>query len=99
MMIINPKCVKAWVNFTFQPHGEVTSIALAGEWNDWKPEEMHRKKDGAFYKRKQLRLGRNYEFKYLIDGNEWTNDPDAPEVTNSYGSNNSLLKLAEIEGT
>ncbi len=98
MITINPKGKKAWVNFTFQPHGDVTSVALVGEWNDWKPEEMHRKKDGAFYKRKQLLLGRNYEFKYLIDGKEWTNDPDAPEVTNSYGSYNSLLKLAGTEG-
>jgi len=97
MITINPKGIQAWVNFTFQPQGNVQSIALAGEWNDWKAEEMHRKKDGTFYKRKQLRLGRNYEFKYLIDGNEWTNDPDAPEVTNSYGSNNSLLKLAGID--
>ena len=97
MITINPKGIKAWVNFSFQPQGNVQSIALAGEWNDWKAEEMHRKKDGTFYKRKQLRLGRNYEFKYLIDGNEWTNDPDAPEVTNSYGSNNSLLKLAGID--
>ncbi len=99
MISINPKGRKAWVNFTFQPHNDVTSVALAGEWNDWKPEAMHRKKDGAFYKRKQLLLGRNYEFRYIVDGNEWTNDPEVPEVTNSYGSNNSLLELAEIEGT
>ncbi len=56
MITINPKGVKAWVNFTFQPHGDVTSVALVGDWNDWKPEEMHRKKDGAFYP--QLKNGK-----------------------------------------
>ncbi len=97
MITINPKGVKAWVNFTFKPQGDVRAVALAGEWNDWQSEEMHRKKDGAFYKRKQLLLGRNYEFKYIIEGNEWINDPDTPAVPNPYGSHNSLMKLEGIK--
>ncbi len=97
MITINPKGEKAWVNFTFKPQGDVQAIALAGEWNAWQPEEMHRKKDGTFYKRKQLLLGKNYAFKYIVGGSEWINDPDTPKVSNPYGSYNSLLQLAEIE--
>ena len=99
MININPKGVKAWVNFTFQPHGDVKTVALVGDWNDWEPEEMLRKKDGSFYKRKYLLLGRNCEFKYLVDGKEWVHDPHVSKVTNSYGSHNSLLKLEEVKET
>ena len=97
MIEINPKGVKAWVTFTFKPHEDVASIAVAGDWNNWNPEEMRRKKDGTFYKRKQLLLGQNYGFKYLIDGNEWVHDPTAPKVANDYGSHNSLLELEGLE--
>ena len=97
MVEINPKGVKAWVTFAFKPHEDVQSVAVAGDWNAWKPEEMRRKKDGTFYKRKQLLLGRNYAFKYLIDGQEWVHDPNAPKIPNDYGSHNSLLELENIE--
>ncbi len=98
MIKINPKGIKAWVTFTFQPHGEVSSVAVAGDWNDWEPEPMKRKKDGSFYLRKYLLMGRNYEFRYLIDGTHWVNDAHAPHVNNPYGSQNSLLELeGEIE--
>lgn len=96
MIEINPKGDKAWVTFSIKPREEVTSVAVAGDWNDWEPEEMHRKKDGTFYKRKQLLLGKNYTFKYLFDGKEWELEPHAPKVPNPYGSHNSLLELEDI---
>ena len=97
MVEINPKGVKAWVTFSFLPHREVSKVEIAGDWNDWNPEPMQRKKDGTYYKRKQLLLGRNYEFKYVLDGEEWVHDPNAPKVPNDHGSHNSLLELEGIE--
>ena len=42
----------------------------------------------------KLEAGREYEFRYLIDGNEWRNDWYADEyVLNAFGSKNSVIAL------
>ena len=98
MVKISPKGVKAWVTFSFKPHEDVRSVAVAGDWNGWEEEEMKRKKDGTFYLRKYLLMGQNYEFRYRIDHKEWVNDPNTPHINNPFGTQNSLLELeGEIE--
>lgn len=32
---------------------------------------------------------RRYEYKFLVDGREWWNDPEAPKTPNVWGSENS----------
>ncbi len=96
MVTIAPKGVKAWVTFSVKPEHRVETAAVAGEWNDWEPEAMHPKKDGSFYLRKYLLTGRNYQFRYLLDGEIWVNDDHAPRVHNPYGTENSLLELENM---
>ncbi|MCS7262719.1 MAG: isoamylase early set domain-containing protein [Aquificaceae bacterium] len=73
---------------------EAKQVELVGEWNDWKPEAMKRKKDGTFWITKWLKKGRAYRFKYLIDGQFWENDMSADQqVPNPFGTTDSLIQL------
>jgi len=93
MISIKHKGKKAWVNFNYTPDSEVTSVAIVSGWNDWEAENMKAKKDGSFYIRKYLPVNQQYEFRYLIDQENWENEPDASTINNSHGSQNSLLEL------
>ncbi|MFN3471211.1 MAG: isoamylase early set domain-containing protein [Aquificaceae bacterium] len=80
---------------TFYYKGEkAQKVELVGEWNDWKPEAMKRKKDGTFWITKRLKSGRSYRFKYLIDGQYWENELQADQqVPNPFGTTDSLIVL------
>lgn len=55
-------------------------VALVGEFNDWKPKKadaMRKLKNGAFTRTLDLEVGKSYEFRYLVDGETWINDPEA----------------------
>lgn len=100
MIEINPKGDKAWVTFSIKPREEVTSVAVAGDWNDWEPEEMHRKKDGTFYKRKQLLLGKTILSSICLtakSGNSNRMHPKSPTLTahTTHCSNSKILSSSD----
>jgi 1,4-alpha-glucan branching enzyme len=65
---------------TFELPGEAaadaTSVHLVGEFNDWNTggTPMKRRKDGSFSVTIDLDSDREYQYKYLIDGETWEND-------------------------
>ncbi len=93
MIKVTKKGNKAWVTFTFQPEDSVESASLAGEWNGWQYENMRQKKNGEFYMTKVLPHSSEYEFRYVINQDEWTNEPQTATIANPYGSSNSLLQI------
>jgi hypothetical protein len=70
-------------------------VEIRGLNDDWSsPVLMGRKKGGIFESVQSLPRNTQHEFKYLVDGTEWRNDPDADgESPNEYGGTNSLLVL------
>ncbi|AKD04053.1 isoamylase early set domain-containing protein [Pontibacter korlensis] len=70
-------------------------VEIAGLNNDWdNPIPMSKKKGGVFECVQSLPKNSQHEFKYLIDGSEWRNDPDADgETPNEYGGTNSILSV------
>lgn len=92
MVKINRKNKKAWVTFN-TPALECEKVELMGSWDDWKAEEMKRKKSGEFYIRKYLPLNETYEFGYLVDKERWICDDTLPTVDSPLGGKNSILKL------
>ena len=92
MIKITKKGKKAWVTFTL-PSTVGESVELSGEWNEWKNEVMKVKKSGEFYITKVLKTDENYEFGYLVNGNEWQCDEELGCVATPFNSNNSLLEL------
>lgn len=70
------------------------TVAVAGDFNNWDASacEMSRSKTGEFTAMLNLEKGRTYEFRYLVDGKEWYNDPQADYyVANGYGEENGVF--------
>lgn len=55
------------------------TVHLVGEFNNWDKREtpMQRLKNGDFKTILDLPPGRSYQFRYLINGERWINDPQA----------------------
>lgn len=71
-------------------------IQVVGEFNNWNTNgtPMKQLKSGDFTETIELYAGKEYQFKYLVNGSEWTNEPEADkEVSNPYNSINSVLVL------
>jgi 1,4-alpha-glucan branching enzyme len=76
-----------------------TSVKLVGDFNEWNTEaavELKGLKTGDFKAVVSLKTGKDYQFRYLIDGEKWENDWEADEyVTNEHGTENSVVVLSE----
>ena len=84
------------VTFKLTPEVEADSAALLGEFNSWDEAShpMKKLKDGSFSATLSLRTGHDYRFRYLLDGEQWVNDP-APdsEVGNRFGTTDSVVTV------
>jgi len=71
-------------------------VYLCGEFNGWSQtaQPMKRQQDGGFVLTISLKPGREYRFRYLLDGERWENDEQADAyVPNPYGSKDSVVKV------
>ena len=55
---------------------EVATVSLAGDFNSWSSTEtsLKKAKDGSFSVTVELDAGKEYQYRYLLDGNRWEND-------------------------
>jgi 1,4-alpha-glucan branching enzyme len=71
-------------------------VALAGEFNNWETATnlLKKGKDGVFKGTLDLEAGKEYQFRYVLDGKEWANDPEADKYApNGFGVENSVIVL------
>ncbi len=55
---------------------------------------MKRRKDGSFTLTISLKPGRQYRFRYLLDGERWENDRAADAYApNPFGSDDSVVEV------
>lgn len=80
------------------PKEAVTSaqtVAVVGEFNNWdinKGLELKKQKDGSFKVAVELETGKEYQYRFLVDGTEWANAWDAPKyVPTPFGVDNSVV--------
>ena len=69
-------------------------VNLVGDFNGWSETAtpMEPLKDGRFKVVLELEPEKQYQFRYLINGDEWHNDSDADQyVPNPYGGDNSVI--------
>ena len=71
---------------------------ILGDFNNWDKSANRMKKlvkDGSFSVVVDLETGKEYEFKYLLDGNIWLNDDSADkQITTHFGdSSNSVVSV------
>ncbi len=89
-----PVC-KATFTLPVEAAPEAETVQLVGDFNDWKIDdapEMKKQKNGMFKLVLDLETGKNYEYRYLVDGTVWINDWEADEYTpNPYGVDNCVV--------
>jgi hypothetical protein len=74
--------------------GDADGVAVVGDFNNWDKEAMpmKRRRSGDFEITIALPAGREYRFRYLIDGFRWENDWCADSYyPNSHGCDDSVL--------
>ena len=74
-----------------------TKVNLAGDFNNWDIESipMKKSKSGIFSVSIDLEKGKEYQFKYIIEGKDWVNELEADKyVYNEFNSENSVVCIA-----
>ena len=58
---------------------DAASVVVVGEFNGWESgaTPLKKQKNGSFSATVDLETGREYQFRYLIDGEVWISDPEA----------------------
>ncbi len=82
------------VTFAVDAGKSTESAALVGDFNGWKATPMEPQKGGRFKTVLELEQGREYQFRYLIDQNEWRNEEEADKyVGNPFNGENSVVSV------
>lgn len=91
-----PQC-RVTFALTAEEAGYAQTVSLVGDFNDWNAESSPMKKDtsGNFSLTLTLPVGGTCKFRYLADGADWLNDPEADgyEFCSFACSDNSILTL------
>lgn len=76
---------------TFELPAEAKEVVLVCEANGWEPVAMKKSK-GTFTAKMRMPANGRYQYRYLIDNNEWVNDEAADDfVPNEHGTQNSVV--------
>ena len=91
---------KPFCKVTFRVSKEMANgadqVFLAGDFNGWNMDAcpMGKLKTGEYTAMLELEKGIAYEFRYLVGGNQWMNDPEADGyVANCFGTENSVVDV------
>ena len=79
--------------FTYYQKG-LQSISLVGQFNDWKPDStsLTEVSPGVWTISLLLKPG-VYEYQFILNGKQWVTDPTMPQVSNDFGSPNSVVTV------
>jgi 1,4-alpha-glucan branching enzyme len=84
------------VTFILPAQINARTAHLYGDFTEWEksPQAMTAQADGKFSVTLSLSTGKDYRFRYLLDGGRWENDWAADAyVSNPFGTQDSVLKL------
>lgn len=82
------------VTFQLPSIMDAETIKLAGDFNNWSATPMEQLKDGRFKTVVELEQGRDYQFRYLVNDQEWMNEEEADSyVSTPFNSENSVLSV------
>lgn len=86
-----------WIRVTFELPASIWAarVTLVGDFNHWDTgshELRQSSTDGTWRITIELEAGREYQFRYLIDGRDWQTDWHADgNAPNGYGGYNSIV--------
>lgn len=85
------------------PEGvDVNSVNLLGDFNNWDPSATPMKylKRGAYQATLELEPEREFQFRYLLNGEQWCNDWEADGyVPGTFGPHNSVVFTGNGNGS
>ena len=84
------------VTFKLPSEIEADAGAVLGDWNEWSAEAnpLTRRRDGSLSVTLSLDAGREYRFRYLLDGTRWENDQEADRlVPNRFGGQDGIVSV------
>lgn len=84
------------VTFSLPAAVQAENVYLVGDFNAWdeKATPMKKQKDGSFKTTLSLGTGRDYQFRYLVNGSEWHNDWEADKyLPNPFSGDNSVVAV------
>jgi 1,4-alpha-glucan branching enzyme len=100
MSMVEKKYLKtkplAEVKFSLPSSIQGETVHLVGDFNEWNETAtpMKKQKDGSFAVTLKLDTGREYQFRYLVNGTEWHNDWNADKyLPNPFSGDNSVVVL------
>lgn len=89
------------VTFSFQPPIPAATVTVAGTFNNWDATRNPMSDpdgDGIWTVVIELPPG-SYEYKFVVNGDSWYEDPNAEESTDDgYGGNNSVVHVGVVSG-
>lgn len=90
-----PVC-KVKFSLSGEHYNSASSVILVGDFNNWQIGEtpLKKSKTGIWSVTLDLEASKNHQFRYLIDGTKWENDPEADKfIPSGLGSENSVIEL------
>ncbi|MFQ5575755.1 MAG: isoamylase early set domain-containing protein [Anaerolineae bacterium] len=72
----------------------IHQVAVVGEFNNWSQQAdlMKKARGGTWKTQLELETGREYQFRYLVNGAEWCNEWQADKyVPNNIDGDNSVV--------
>ncbi|HEY6231121.1 MAG TPA: alpha/beta fold hydrolase [Pyrinomonadaceae bacterium] len=86
---------RATITFRLRNHSRARSVAVAGTFNNWNAQSTPLTRKGADWSVSlQLSPG-TYQYKFVIDGERWTVDPENAQIADDgEGHINSVLNIA-----
>lgn len=81
------------VTFSLPADGTIESAYVVGDFNDWDEHaSLMGQEDGGYSITLNLAKDGEYQFRYLVNGKEWQNEPDADRhVPNPFAGENSVV--------
>lgn len=90
-----PDSDKVRVTFELPSSLWAERVNLVGDFNDWdttKDEMLQSRSSGNWRITLVLPTGREYQFRYLVNGRDWQNEWHADRyVSNKFGTDNSVI--------
>ena len=90
-----PSSDRVLVTFEYAAAMRATSVHLVGDFNDWNETVAPMKLDARrslWTLQLELDRGKDYQFRYLVNGRDWHNDWHADKYRlNKYGTDNSVV--------
>mgnify|MGYP006275387215 CR=1 FL=1 len=89
------------VKFTYEPEGKPDSVTIAGGFNGWdKTATPLKDEDGdGVYEATQLLPPGEYPYKFVVNGEEWIEPPNAEKYTgDGYGGKNAVAVVKKQKG-